>query len=95
MPKIVSWLDPQERHNRSFMPPRPERVADEATLEASLIAKNGPSGEPPPPEALVRKRPSQKRPPPKTYFDPIASALARHPGLTSAEAAEMAESFGF
>jgi hypothetical protein len=95
MPKIVSWLDPQERHNQSFMPPRPEKVADKATLEASLRAKNGPSGEPPPPEQLPKSRPAQKLPAPKTYFDPIASAMAQHPGLTREKAEEMARDFGF
>jgi hypothetical protein len=94
MPKMVSWLDPQERHDQAFMVPRPEQVASREELEASLIAKNGPSGEPPP-KALVKKRPSQKRPPPKTYFDPIASAMARHPGLTREKAEEMAKDFGF
>ena len=77
--KTISWMDPQQRHNQAFMAPKPDKVADAATLEASLKKKNGPSMEPPPAK----------------YFDPIASAMSRHPGLTSEEAAEMAEAFGF
>ena len=77
--KPASWMDPQARHDQAFMAPKPEKIADAATLEASLKKKNGPSMEPPPAK----------------YFDPIASALSRHPGLTSEEALEMAENFGF
>jgi hypothetical protein len=48
MPKRVSSLDPQARHNQSFMPPTPELVADEAELDTSLLPKNGTSVEPRP-----------------------------------------------
>jgi hypothetical protein len=75
----VSWMDPQARHDQALRVPTPDKIADAATLEASLKKKNGPSMEPLQP----RK------------FDPIASAISRHPGLTSERAAEMAESFGF
>lgn len=77
--KLVSWMDPQLRHDQALRVPGPDKIADGATLEASLRAKNGPSMEPPPPKP----------------FDPIASAMSRHPGLTSEAAAEMAADFGF
>ena len=79
MQKPVSWMDPQQRHNQAFMAPKPEKVADAATLEASLRAKNGPSMASPPPKP----------------FDPIASAMSRHPGLTSEQVADMAADYGF
>ena len=77
--KPVSWMDPQQRHDQALLVPKPDKVADAATLEASLKKKNGPSMEPPPAK----------------YFDPIASAVSHNPDLTSEEAAEMADSFGF
>ena len=77
--KLVTWLDPQARHDNALRVPEPDKIADLATLEASLKKKNGPSMEPPPPAP----------------FDPIASAMSRHPGLTSEKVAEMAEDFGF
>ena len=79
MRKPVHSIDPQARHDQALRVPEADKVADSATLEASLKEKNGPSMEPPPPKP----------------FDPIASAMSRHPGLTSEEAAEMAERFGF
>jgi hypothetical protein len=72
--------DAQERHDLAFQPPKLDEVADAATLEASLKQKNGLSGEPPP----------ANKP-----FDPLASAKARHPGLSSDEATEFAKNFGF
>ena len=77
--KLLSRMDPQARHDQALLVPKPDKIADVATLEASLRKKNGPSMEPPPAK----------------YFDPIASAMSRHPGLTSEDAAEMAASFGF
>ena len=77
--KPASWMDPQARHDQALLVPKPDKIADIATLEASLKKKNGPSMEPPPNKA----------------FDPIASSMSRHPGLTSEAAAEMAEAFGF
>ena len=77
--KPVSWPDPQARHDQALRVPEPDKIADRATLEASLSAKSRPSMEPPLPEP----------------FDPITSAMSRHPALMSEEAAEMAESFGF
>jgi hypothetical protein len=72
-------MDPQARHDQALRVPDPDKIADRTTMEASLKEKNGPSMEPPPPAP----------------FDPIASAISRHPGLTSEKAAEMAETFGF
>ena len=77
--KPASWMDPQARHDQALRAPEPDKIADLATLEASLKEKNGPSMEP-----------SQQQ-----KFDPIASAMSRHPGLSSEEAAEMAKNFGF
>jgi hypothetical protein len=34
-------------------------------------------------------------PPPPKPFDPIASAMSHHPGLTSEQVADMAADFGF
>jgi hypothetical protein len=65
--KPICWMDPQARHDHRHV------------LEASLLAKNGPSGEPSSPEP----------------FEPIASAMSRHPGLTAEEALDFAKSFGF
>ncbi len=77
--KPISRMDPQARHDQALLVPKPDKIADVAMLEASLKKKNGPSMEPPPPKS----------------FDPIASAMSRHPGLTTEAAAEMAEAFGF
>jgi hypothetical protein len=60
-------MDPQARHDQALRVPTPDKIADRATLEASLKKKNGLSMEP---------SRHQK-------FDPIASAMSRHPGLTS------------
>jgi hypothetical protein len=77
--KPVSRLDPQARHDQAFQVPRQDQMADPAVLKASLIAKTGPTGEPLSPAP----------------FDPIASAMSRHPGLTAEEALDFAKSFGF
>ena len=45
--KPASWMDPQARHDQAFMAPKPDKIADRTTLEASLKKKNGPSMEPP------------------------------------------------
>ena len=45
--KPISRMDPQQRHDQALLVPKPDKVADAATLEASLKKKNGPSGEPP------------------------------------------------
>lgn len=79
MRKIADRMDAQLRHNQAFLVPKPERIASREVLEASLTAKNGPSQEPPQPK----------------IFDPLASAVMRHPGLTSERAAEIAEAYGF
>lgn len=75
--KPASWMDPQARHDQALLVPKVDKIADVATLEASL-KKSGPSMEPAAPKP----------------FDPIASAMSRHPGLTSEAAAEIAEAFG-
>lgn len=77
--KPISRMDPQARHDQALRVPTPDKIADVATLETSLRKINGPSMEPSPPKA----------------FDPIASAISRHPGLTSELVTEMAKDFGF
>jgi hypothetical protein len=72
-------MDPQARHDQALQVPTQDKIADRHVLEASLLAKNGPSGEPSSPEP----------------FEPIASAMSRHPGLTAEEALDFAKSFGF
>ena len=77
--KPISRMDPQARHDQALLVPKPDKISDRATLEASLKKKNVPSMEPLAPKP----------------FDPIASAISRHPGLTSEEAADMAADLGF
>jgi len=77
--KPASWMDPQARHDQALLVPKPDKIADRTTLEASLKKKNGPFMGPPPNKA----------------FDPIASAMSRHPGLTSEQVADMAADYGF
>ena len=45
--KPLSRMDPQARHDQALMVPKPDKIADRTTLEASLKKKNGPSMEPP------------------------------------------------
>jgi hypothetical protein len=49
----------------------------------------------PEPEASKEHHPGSAMPKLPMDYDPIANAMARHPGLTRAEAEEMAEAFGF
>jgi hypothetical protein len=79
MRKPIGWLDPQQRHDKALQVPKPDQLADPARLDASLQRKIGQS----------------MQPPQFAIFDPIASAMKRHPTLTSEEAAEMAKDFGF
>lgn len=46
-------------------------------------------------EKLLRKKAKKPEPPPDTAFDPIESAMSRHPGLSRETAEEMARDLGF
>jgi hypothetical protein len=46
-------------------------------------------------EALLKKRRSSSTPEQSTAFDPIASAMRQHPGLTEEQARQDAEDLGF
>ena len=71
-------MDAQRMHDLEMEKTQAKPVSKER-LEASLKAKNGPSGEP-------------RRPVP---FDPIEAAMQQNPGLTRKKAEEMADEFGF
>ena len=44
---------------------------------------------------LEKVPPTAKLDPRSVHYDPIAAAMAKHPGLTREEAEEMARAFGF
>jgi hypothetical protein len=76
-------MDAQRYHDEEQPDPRTLKLVSREKLEASLKAKNGPSGEP---------RQSGKHAP---VVDPLETAMKRHPGLTREEAEEIAAAFGF
>lgn len=80
--------DLQTLHNAAmvleeFLPPPSSRLSNEekVALADEILARNSAS---PRPDVSA-----------SDLYDPIAEAMAQHPGLTREKAEEMAEAFGF